>query len=627
MEGWVRLSADLRDISGKLRESFEKEQSPDGNLDDAGLWTVLKAAEEEYGVELEPLVAQLTEKQRGAGAKLRLSYVQFVEVMKEYVNRKTKEGWGRRGKEEKKLPEQTETMKQETDLQPSGSFSPANPSESQIASSPLFSHQKFTSLANRQRSLSPTHPSIPPSQSKSAESILSNWQSHLEEIKVIYNSQGPMKTIEAISSQIGLKWSPESAGRFQEMMGKRSDDCEEQGDVFGLVFWPSVEEWTRSHPAVQGKLGLSPNEQLTARLKMTIKEVESIGKVQELAGQDSSQSQQLLSTLRSQLRRIEASAAQQGEEPVFLQRCKAGIHEIYTFYVKQTKIKGPKPSFDDILHSISVLSSGKFLKFLMDFQILENSRISTRKVIDQATALSIFRQTALFHKDMNEAQFTMALDLVALAYFDHEFDRLNRTDWASCTMAEKREKLYRSLGLDQESKYREKLKGYAVPLAYSEYRPEDDPAKRYKHRVAKQQNVTLERWRQRMRNPSIDSAPRIGETHAKSLSKPRNATIMSKQASMRDIPGLDSSDFDLNDILDSSDSSPPSVHPLAKSTASLFASSKTGKGLSRAETLQKAGLAQETEAVAKALKAANAQMEKGQRVAKRVEAAAAKYKD
>ena len=615
MEGWIRLSADLRDISGKLRASFEREQSPDGTIDDAGLWTVLKAAETDYGLELEPLVGQLTEKQ-GSGTHLRLSYAQFVEVVKDYVNRKTKEGWGKRGKEERKLPKQAENMHPDSPLQPSASLSLVDPGESPSAKDLLFSQQKSTILTSRQRSTSPLHstnPSFP--QSKNAESILSNWQSHIEEIKVLYDSQGPMKTIEAISSQIGLKWSPESAGRFQEMMGMRSDDCEEQGDVFGLVFWPAVEEWTRGHPAVQGKLGMNPTEQLAARLKITIEEVEGIGKVQELAGQDSSQSLQLLSTLRSQLRRIESTAVQQGEEPVFQQRCKAGIHEIYTFYAKQTKIKGKKATFDDILHSISVLSSGKFLKFLMDFQILENSKISTRKVIDQSTALSIFRQTALFHKDMNEAQFTMALDLVAAAYFDPEFDRLNRTDWARGTMADKREKLYRSLGFDQEVKYRDKLKGYGVPLAsYSEYRvPEDDPARRYKYQVAKHQKVTLDRWRYRMRNPSMDTAKRIGNA---SISNLQTAQKLSKQASMSDIPGLNSSDFDLNDLVDSSDSSPSPANPLAKSTASLFATSRPAKPLKRAEH----------EAMVRALKAVDAQMEKGQRVAKRVGAAASKYK-
>ena len=622
MEGWVRLSADLRDIQGKLRESFEREQSPGGTLDDAGLWTVLKGAEEEYGLELEPLVTQLTEKQNATGTKLQLSYVQFVDVVKQYVNKKTKEGWGKREKGgEKVLEFQSETVQSSSQLQPNASEGSASSSDLKPAPAFPLSQVKSTNFTSRQRSISPSHP---PSFPKTADNILSDWQSHIEEIQALFHSQGPMKTLEAISSQIGLKWSQESATQFQEMMGRRSDDCGEQGDVFGVVFWPAVEEWIRAHPGIYAKSGLNPTEQLAARLKTTIEEVEKIEKVQALAGQDSSQSQQLLSTLRSQLRKIEAKAVQQGEEPVFMQRCKAGIHEVYTFYAKQTKIMGAKPTFDDVFHSISVLSSGKYLKFLIDFQLLENSKISTRKVIDQSTAMSIFRQTALFHKDMNEAQFTMSLDLVAAAYYDEEFDRLNRTNMARLTMAEKRERLYKSLGFDQEAKYREKLKGYGVPLSsYPDYKiSEDDPTRRYKYKVSKEQRETMERWRDRMAE-----APNSTVLHAATHPKAKKTAIRSKQASMGDLLDLDSSDFDLNDLVKSSESSPTAMQPLAKSTTSLFQPSKPGKSsTTRAEALMKSSLNQENEAMARALKAANAQMEKGQRVAMRVGAAASKYK-
>lgn len=433
-----------------------------------------------------------------------------------------------------------------------------------------------------------------------------------------------MKTLEAISSQIGLKWSQESAIQFQEMMGRRSDDCEEQGDVFGVVFWPAVEEWVRTYVGIYAKSALNPTELLVSRLKTTIEEVENIEKVQSLAGQDSSQSQQLLSTLRSQLRKIEAKAGQQGEEPVFMQRCKAGIHEVYTFYAKQTKIIGAKPTFDDVFHSISVLSSGKYLKFLIDFQLLENSKISTRKVIDQSTAISIFRQTALFHKDMNEAQFTMSLDLVAAAYYDEEFDRLNRTNVARLTMSEKRERLYKSLGFDQESKYREKLKGYGVPLSsYPEYKiSEENPTRRYKYKVSKEQRETMERWKDRMAEGTNHPMLR-----AANHSKAKKPAYRPKQASMGDLMDLDSSEFDLNDLVKSSESSPTTVQPLAKSTTSLFQPSKPGKSsTTRAEALMKSSVNQENEAMARALKAANAQMEKGQKVAMRVGAAASKYK-
>jgi hypothetical protein len=437
-----------------------------------------------------------------------------------------------------------------------------------------------------------------------------------------------MKTLEALAGQSDLIWSEDLAAVFQEMMGKRTSESEE-GDAFGGVFWPAVEEWVQSHPGVQANFVQNPTDQLAAKLKATIAEVESIGQTQELAGQDSSQSRQLLQTLKVQLRRIEESAVKHGEDPVFLQRCRAGIREVYAFYAKQTKMIGTKPSFDDILHSISVLSSGKFFKFLHDFQLLEQSKLSTRKTIDKTTAMSIFRKTALFQKEMNEQQFTMALDLVSMAYYDGEFDRLNRTDVARLPLAEKRERLYRTLGFDQEAKYREKMKGYGVPFSsYTDYRiPEDDPARRYKYKEYKHQRVSLEQWRERMRGPQAPSVQEIPEEPPEEPRKP----VKKRTKPMEEIPGLDSSDLDLDNLINnsgsnSSNSPSPARHPPTKSTSSLFTSPKAKGNSSRADALMKASVTKENEALARALKAANAQMEKGQRVALRMEAAASKYK-
>ena len=640
MEGLLRLSADLGAANSKLREWFDRERTPEGTLNDAGLWTVLKEAEREYEVELEPLVAELTEKQRNAeaGQKLQLSFVQLVEVVKGYVSKQAKAGQGKQGGESKRgkapkpsLPEVQPKPQSPILSSPSAQLSGSKSSQELILEARL-KDKKLTdwlpsaSPVRHPKATRPSRASVP--QAKTAELVLADWQSRSDEIKVLYSSEGPMKTIEALAGQSDLVWSEDLAALFQEMMGKRSSDGEEE-DAFRGVFWPAVEDWVRSNPGVQASFVQSPTDQLAAKLKSTIEEVESISRTQEFAGQDSSQSRQLLQTLKLQLRRIEESAGKQGEDPVFLQRCRGGIHEVYVFYAKQTKMIGTKPSFDDILHSISILSSGKFFKFLHDFQLLSDSKLSTRKSLDKSTAMSIFRKTALFQKEMNEQQFTMALDLVAMAYYDGEFDRVNRTDIAKLPMGEKRERLYRTLGFDQEGKYREKMKGYGVPFSsYTDYRiPEDDPARRYRYKEYKHQRVSLEQWRERMRG-----APTVQEIPEEPVEPPRKLPKKPKKQ-VEEMPALDSSDLDLNDLINnsasnSSDSPSPTRPPPSKSTSSLFQSPKfkPNPDSSRADTLLKSSQTKENEALARALKAANAQMEKGQRVALRMGAAANKYK-
>ena len=657
MEGLVKLGADLRDVHGKLHSWFQREQSPEGTLDDAGLWTVLKEAETEFGVELEPLVTELTAKQASdsSGKRLKLTYVDLGQVLKEYIGKQVKEGYGKQDKKAKpgkKTSENPAPAQEPASETASQADKPASPKPQGSKSSQeliLEARLKEKNLTDWMPTASPArpvkstrgHPTVQPA-GKTAEGILATWQSQQDEIRTLYNTEGPMKTLEALAGQSDLEWSSDLASLFQELMGKRTDDCGEDGDVYNMVFWPAVEEWVGANPRVQATFKQNPTEQLIEKLRKTIREVEEIGKAQDLSGQDSSSSHQLIQTLRSQLRALE-SPQKSGEDAVFQQKCKSSIHEIYVFYAKQTKMIGTKPSFDDILHSISVLNSGKFFKFLRDFQLLENSKISTRKVIDKATAMNIFKKTALFQKEMNEAQFTMALDLVAMSYFDSEFDRLNRTDLARLSMSEKRERLYRTLGLDQEAKYREKMKGYGIPFSsYTDYRiPPDDPARRYKYKEYKHQRMTLEQWKERMRGPmnsSITTAQPIPEE--RSASMPKQSSIKAsgkgsgkgKKETMGSHRKLDSSDFDLDDLIgnsgsESSESPSPKNYGLTKSTSSIFHSppARPPKESSRVDSLMKASLSQENLAMARALKATNAQLEKGQKVALRMEAAASKY--
>jgi hypothetical protein len=111
---------------------------------------------------------------------------------------------------------------------------------------------------------------------------------------------------------------------------------------------------------------------------------------------------------------------------------------------------------------------------------------------------------------MNYEQFIQALDMVAILYFDAEYDKIFNTDYKSLPLPDKRTKLFTFLGCDNPEnvtfiQYRGKLKGFSIAFSTNtEYRiPENDPAKNYKYKPYKHQRMDLEDWKKQKQQPQI----------------------------------------------------------------------------------------------------------------------------
>lgn len=174
----------------------------------------------------------------------------------------------------------------------------------------------------------------------------------------------------------------------------------------------------------------------------------------------------------------------------WIAKCRQGLSDIFQFYAKQLRMIGKSPSFADIEQSNRVWSLGKFLKFLRDFGLTDTKNsgfASNIRVLSRAEATDLFMKHAYLRKSLSEEGFVQCLQSVALAYFNEEFDQLNRTQVSKSSDEEKQEYLYKLLECDNVTLYNKKMKGFGMPFS-SDTRcrlPSDDPAKRYKFKPSR----------------------------------------------------------------------------------------------------------------------------------------------
>jgi hypothetical protein len=65
---------------------------------------------------------------------------------------------------------------------------------------------------------------------------------------------------------------------------------------------------------------------------------------------------------------------------------------------------------------------------------------------------------------MDEEQFILALDDVAEAYYDQDYDAFFGTSVTELKLEQKREMLYQFLECDRPTRYKKKLQGFARPV-------------------------------------------------------------------------------------------------------------------------------------------------------------------
>ena len=151
-----------------------------------------------------------------------------------------------------------------------------------------------------------------------------------------------------------------------------------------------------------------------------------------------------------------------GESVSMKKNLKKNIEDIFLFYGKAQKIQGKLDTFEGLESSNSTWNLGKFLKFCVDFKILQ-IKPSEERGLTKDQLVIIFKKTATNTRLMTENQLIEALDKISEAYYSVGFDKLYDTTYACLPLNEKRENLYKALGFYKSNDYHSIMKPFTVP--------------------------------------------------------------------------------------------------------------------------------------------------------------------
>ena len=140
---------------------------------------------------------------------------------------------------------------------------------------------------------------------------------------------------------------------------------------------------------------------------------------------------------------------------------KKNLEEIFLFYSKAQKIQGASDTFEALENNNSIWSLGKFLKFCTDFKIFQLKVIERGLTKEQLSM--IFKKTATNARLMTEPQLIEALDKISESFYSIFFDKLLHTSYAYLPLNEKRQLLYKNLGLFKANSYYSRVKAFAIP--------------------------------------------------------------------------------------------------------------------------------------------------------------------
>ena len=89
---------------------------------------------------------------------------------------------------------------------------------------------------------------------------------------------------------------------------------------------------------------------------------------------------------------------------------------------------GRNPGFDAIVNSLNEFNMGTWFKFLKHFDLMDQKVRKDRKMLTRTEGKNIFVNNSRQRKYMSEENMYSALDAVAKAIFDHEWDEINNTN-------------------------------------------------------------------------------------------------------------------------------------------------------------------------------------------------------
>jgi len=124
----------------------------------------------------------------------------------------------------------------------------------------------------------------------------------------------------------------------------------------------------------------TPNSDLLiTTLRESIKQYETLMKLQQENGQDITNTSKIVSMLKDQLESFKnpqntvpiqkITLSNRQKSPGSIEKREKGLAEIFEFYCKQQRLIGTKPTFDDLSCALKNLTIGEFANFCKDFNI------------------------------------------------------------------------------------------------------------------------------------------------------------------------------------------------------------------------------------------------------------------
>ncbi len=266
---------------------------------------------------------------------------------------------------------------------------------------------------------------------------------------------------------------------------------------------------------------------LSRQLRESIKQYDSILRMQKQRGEDIKGTLQIIGLMKKQLEsynivsgsirqkrsQILDSSSDLIKSPLHLSEANSrGLHEIFEFYCKQQRMIGGKPTFDDLSTALSHMTLGEFCKFCKDFVL----PVSAEK------AKALFARRAGPSRLLGWELFQTVLQDLAGFVADVRGEEMQRSE-AGREICEKKvgldeekmEELLRLLHCSEPSKYRKRLSGMALPFGVRDklgrIRP-DDPCMNYKYRPQKSpsevrdavERINLQRLAEKRRKASAE---------------------------------------------------------------------------------------------------------------------------
>lgn len=319
------------------------------------------------------------------------------------------------------------------------------------------------------------------------------FKHHIEIFESIYENLHPSKVIVKAGKKIETVYPKISFSEFTELM-----------NLWG-------EKYMIESSKVQGEL-----------IK-TIKEYQNL----DFLHPDFPNIKSTLSFLTSSLTKCLESYCEMNKNQTKVKaKFRKNLIDIFQFYAKVQKIPGYDDTFESIEANNSTLTIGKFFKFCADFNLLLN-KSEEKRALTKETLTCIFKKTSNNARLMNEQEFIISIDKIAEVFYSPELDKALSTNHAYLSIEEKRDLLYKHLGIDNFNIYNHKKKSFGLAFnSDKETRiPLNDSSHQYRFKIDQKDLKKLKMWKQ-------TKASRASPTMLRPIHKPyKNHSVIVKKSS------------------------------------------------------------------------------------------------